>query len=670
MGEKNPPGFFTELKRRSVYKVAVAYAVVAWLLIQIATQVFPFLQIPDWAIRLVILLLALGFPIALILAWAFELTPEGLKRSDDAAALPPRKHNHAWIYVVIVGAFLSLGLFFAGRLTAPDKSGGSRRTPERSIAVLPFENLSKDPENAYFADGIQDEILTRLAKIGDLKVISRTSTHRYKSSPDDLPKIAQQLGVAHVLEGSVQKSGGQVRVTVQLIRAASDSHLWAETYDRNLTDIFAVESEVAEKIARSLQVQLTGDEKEAVAARPTENTEAYEAYLRGLALWNSLTTSPQIMEKNVLYLDRAVQLDPNFGLAWASLSAAHTFIYAEYDRTPARLALAKRALDTALRLDPDSGETQFALGMFRYRGLADYDGALSAFQKARQRAANRVEAIEFSAYVKRRQGKWDEAIALHRESLQLDPRNPILLSEAALTYRAMRRLQEARDLINRALELEPTSLNLVVQKAETYLAEGNLAAASQVLSRLPLDGQDAAIFGARIRQWMLERKFDEAIEALRKVLAAPENLPKSFVPSYRVWLGMVELLAGQADAGRADIDRGHQELLQLRMDGNKGPRIMRDLILAAGFRHDKAAVDRHAAEVQKEIENDALDGPGYEEALAIARAHLGETDAALASVGHLLKTYGETSLTSALLRLDPLWDPLRSDPRFKKLSQP
>jgi TolB-like protein/Tfp pilus assembly protein PilF len=666
----NSKNFFAELKRRNVYKVAVGYGVVGWLVMQVAATIVPALHLPESLTTAIVVFTLLGFPIAVVIAWAFEMTPEGMKRT---ANISPNDHIPQWsrkkftAFILVVG--LTAAALLAFQVLRPKEATGPAATA-KSIAVLPFENLSQDPENAYFADGIQDEILTRLAKIGDLKVISRTSTHRYKSSPDDLPKIAQQLGVAHILEGSVQKSGGQVRVTVQLIRAASDSHLWAETYDRKLTDIFAVESEVAEQIARALQVQLTGPEQEAVAARPTENTEAYEDYLRGLALWNSLTTSPQVMEKNVLYLDRAVQLDPNFGLAWASLSAAHTFIYAEYDRTPQRLALAKRALDTALRLDPESGETQFALGMFRYRGLADYEGALSAFQKARRRAANRVESIEFSAYVKRRQGKWDEALALHRESLQLDPRNPILLSEAALTCRAVRRFKEARGLIDRALEIEPTSWNLVLQKAETHLAEGDLTKANQLLEPLPQDGQDATVFVARIRQWIFAGKLGEAIDALHKVLATPQNFPKEFAPSYRAWLGIVESLANRAEAAQADLQRAHAELTELRAKGDKGPRIMRDLILTAGFLHDKAAVDRHAVEIQKEIENDAMDGPGYEEALAVARAQLGEIDAAFAGVEHLLKTYGEMSLTPALLRLDPLWDPLRFDARFEKLAHP
>src|SRR5713101_1309053 len=262
--------FFAELKRRNVYKVAIAYAVVAWLLMQIASQIFPFFEIPNWAVRLVVLLLVIGFPVALILAWAFELTPEGIKRAEVADELPKKAgRSRAWIYVVVIAGAISIGLFLAGRYTAPNKQGGPAEVVTKSIAVLPFENLSEEKANAYFADGIQEEILTRLSKIADLKVISRTSTQRFKSAPDNLLETAKQLGVANILEGSVQRSADQIRVNVQLIKAANDAHLWADTFDRKVTDIFAVESEIAKTIAETLQAKLTGSEKTAIAKRPT-----------------------------------------------------------------------------------------------------------------------------------------------------------------------------------------------------------------------------------------------------------------------------------------------------------------------------------------------------------------------------------------------------------------
>src|SRR5207245_1449964 len=276
-----PATFFSELKRRNVYKVAIAYAVVAWLLMQVATQVFPFFEIPNWAVRLVVLLLVIGCPVALILAWAFEVTPEGIKRTEFADELPKKSaRSHAWIYVVVVAGAISASLFFFGRYTATSKQSALTEAPAKSIAVLPFENLSGNPENAYFTDGIQEEILMRLAKVADLKVVSRTSTVRYKSSPESLGEIAKQLGVANVLEGSVQRTADRVHVHVQLIKAANDAHLWADAYDRKLTDIFAVESEIAKTIAETLQAKLTGSDQNAIATQPTQNTEAYTLYLK------------------------------------------------------------------------------------------------------------------------------------------------------------------------------------------------------------------------------------------------------------------------------------------------------------------------------------------------------------------------------------------------------
>src|ERR1700682_4934198 len=328
----NPRNFFGELKRRNVYKVAVAYAIVGWLLMQIATQVFPFLEIPNWVVRLVIVLVAIGFPISLVIAWAFELTPEGIKRTEDvdlaASARQPRKH--AWIFVVIVGAAFSIGLFFIGRSTGRNTASPSEM-PAKSIAVLPFDNLSRDPDNAYFAEGVQDEILTRLAKVADLKVISRTSTLRFKCAPSDLRDIAKQLGVLNILEGSVQKSNDQVRVNVQLINAMTDAHLWADTYDRKLTDIFAVESDIAKTIAETLQARLTGSEKNSIAKTPTVNPEAYELYLKGRFFWNR--RSGVDVRKAIEFFNQAIAKDPNYALAYAGLAQAHILLpfYADAD---------------------------------------------------------------------------------------------------------------------------------------------------------------------------------------------------------------------------------------------------------------------------------------------------------------------------------------------------
>ncbi|MGI8820351.1 MAG: tetratricopeptide repeat protein [Chthoniobacterales bacterium] len=658
--------FFAELRRRNVYKVAVGYGVVAWLIMQVAATIVPALHLPDSLTTAVVVITLLGFPIALVIAWAFEMTPDGMKRSENVS---PNEHIPQWSRRKFVAFVLVVALLAAALLFWPRFWPGAERSPVKSIAVLPFANLSRDPDNAYFADGIQDEILTRLARISDLKVISRTSAQRYKSSPDNLPEIAKQLGVAHILEGSVQKTGDQVRITVQLIRADRDSHLWAESYDRKLTDIFAVESEVAANIARALEVRLTGSEQQAVAARPTENTEAYEAYLRGLALWNSVEVSPRGNAMMVIYFERAVQLDPKFAVAWAYLSIVHSFNYAEYDRTPHHRSEAERALQTAQRLAPEAGETQFALGLYSYRVLVDYDAALAAFAKARSEATNRVSAIEFSAYVKRRQGKWHEALQLHGESLNLDPRNPILLSEAALSYRALRRFDEAEALVDRALAIERNP-SIVRQKAEIRLAQGDIDGAKRLLDSLPFDPQDAGIFLRKIQLMVFARQYPDAIRILRATLATPEKLPPPAVPHYRTNLGLVEAFAGESETAKTDLTSARAAWLQRRAEGDDGEAVSRDLILIAALLRDKTAFDSERELARKLIAGDAMDGPWVERAIAAAQAQLGEPDAAIASVQHLLQIQGESSLTPAYLRLDPLWDPLRSDPRFEKLAKP
>ncbi|MEP6975859.1 MAG: hypothetical protein ABI787_12600 [Spartobacteria bacterium] len=663
MGLRN---FFAELKRRNVYKVAVGYGVVAWLIMQVADTIVPALHLPDSLTTAVVVICLLGFPIALVIAWAFELTPDGIVRTAEAdATVPPRQGKRTWVVVVLAAGALSVALFFVGRYTArPDVSDAAMA---KSIAVLPFANLSRDPDNAFFADGIQDEILTRLAKISELKVISRTSTQRYKSSPENLPEIAKQLGVAHILEGSVQKTGEKVRVTVQLIRAGTDSHLWAESYDRNLTDILAVESEVAAKIAESLQARLSGTEQRAVAARPTENAEAYEAFLRGLAIWNQLESSPVENQLMVVYLDRAVQLDPQFAVAWAYLSVAHTFNYAEFDASAHHLAEAKRALDAARRLAPESGETQFALGFYYYRGLRDFDAALVALAKARSQSANRVAAIEFSAYVKRRQGKWEEALVLHAESLEIDPRNPILLSEAALSYRALRRFREAEALVDQALAIEGSHF-VQRQKAEIRFAQGDTQGATRLLDAIPFDPQEAPVFFAKFHLQIFDRKYAEAIRLLRGALDSPEKLPAPYLPRFHLYLGLAETLAGESEPARASLAAARAGLLERRARGDHGANVSLDLIMIAGLLRDKAAFTSETALAQKMIKEDAVDGPSVEEAVAMGQALFGEIDASIAGVQHLLQTYGESCLTPAYLRLDPRWDPLRSDPRFQKMA--
>src|SRR5881296_2167052 len=360
----NPRNFFGELKRRNVYKVAVAYAIVGWLLAQIATQIFPFLEIPNWVVRLVIVLIAIGFPIALVIAWAFEATPQGIKRTEIADAIPTAagQKKHAWIYVVVIGAAISMALFFLGRYTFGNTTTAAapNELSAKSIAVLPFDNLSRDPDNAFFAEGVQDEILTRLAKVADLKVIARTSTQRFKSAPENLPDIAKRLGVANILEGSVQKVNDQVRVNVQLINALTNAHLWAEIYDRKLTDIFAVESDIAKTIADTLQARLTGNERSAISHAPTEDPVAHELYLKGHHFWGLRGDN---LPRAIEFYNQAIARDPNYALAYAGLGETYILLpyYTGADPKEVR-PKARAATLKALELNPNLAEAHNAMG--------------------------------------------------------------------------------------------------------------------------------------------------------------------------------------------------------------------------------------------------------------------------------------------------------------------
>jgi TolB-like protein/Flp pilus assembly protein TadD len=456
----NPRHFVSELRRRNVYKVAVAYAIVGWLLVQVATQVFPFLEIPTWVVRLVIVLVAIGFPIALVIAWAFELTPEGIKRTEDvdltASARQPRKH--AWIFVVIVGAALSVGLFFIGRYTATNNSSGSSsELPAKSIAVLPFDNLSRDPDNAFFVEGVQDEILTRLAKVADLKVIARTSTQRFKSAPENLPDIAKQLGALNILEGSVQKVNDQVRVNVQLINALTNAHLWAEIYDRKLSDIFAVQSDIAKTVADTLQAKLTGSEKQMIAAQPTTDTAAYELYHKGRSLWGKRTGDN--IPKAIAFYEQAIARDPNYALAYAGLSSAYILapFYAGADRRES-WAKAKETALKALRLDPNLSEAHLALGKVLFFSEIDLAGAMREYKRAIELKPNDADAHHwYGNDTLSALGQFEEAIVEGRRSVELDPLSIVINVDLGVTFLYAHRYDESASQLRKTLELDPTS---------------------------------------------------------------------------------------------------------------------------------------------------------------------------------------------------------------------
>ncbi len=456
----NQRNFFAELKRRNVYKVGIAYIVAGWALSQGIAQVFPVFDIPNWIIRLIVLLIVIGLPIALVLSWMFEITPEGIKRTETADAMPEtaRQKKHTWIYVVVIAGLFSIGLFFLGRYTASrtaeDGRPGGPSLPQKSIAVLPFDNLSRDPDNAFFTEGVQDEILTRLAKVADLKVISRTSTQHFKSTPDNLPQIAKQLGVAHILEGSVQKSNDQVRVNVQLINALTDAHLWADTYDRKLTDIFAVESEIANTIAETLQAKLTGSEKVAVSARPTENPEAYQLYLKGRFFWNKRTAVD--LRKSIEYFNQAIEQDPNYALAYAALAQAWLLLPA-YDGGAPKDCFphAETAAKKALALDDNSSDAHAALGMVKQIYDFDLPGAIAEFERAIQLNPNDAMAHHWlSNHSLAAAGQTEREIAEMKRALELDPLSLIINANLGQAYINVNRYDDAIAQLRKTIEME------------------------------------------------------------------------------------------------------------------------------------------------------------------------------------------------------------------------
>src|SRR5437773_4965361 len=558
------------------------------------------------------------------------------------------------------------------------KSDLIRPLPTTGVAVLPFENLSEDKANAYLADGIQDEILTRLSKIADLKVISRTSTQHYKSAPKNLPEIARQLGVAHIVEGSVQKSGEAVRVNVQLIKAATDSHLWADTFDRKLTDIFSVESEVAKAIADQLRVKLTGQEEQVITAKPTDNSEAYDAYLRGVAYSLKTAQTPANALGTQKYLKEAVRLDPKFALAWALLSYTDARGYRTLNLQPT-IALreeTRQAAETALTLQPNLGEAVLAKGYYHYSCLKDYDTAVRYFEQARPLLPNSSRISESLAYVERRRGQWDKSENYFNEAERLDPRDVDLLSQHALSYIELRRFPEALRKLDQVLNIVPDDLDTLAFKAAIAQAEGDLPRAAALLAPLHPAADDTNALETQVYQAILERNPGPMISRLNEVLAKPDPALGYFIGELRFWLGWAQEVAGDHAAAQESWKQARSELEPFLKEQPENWGLIGDLALTNMGLGDKAAA---FAFVEKgmmvvPIEKDALDGPAPIEILARVAAGMGERDRAIALLQKLLSTPYESPLdsnvplTPALLRLDPMFDPLRNDPRFQKLA--
>jgi adenylate cyclase len=526
----NPRNFFGELKRRNVYKVAIAYAVVAWLLMQAASQIFPFFEIPNWAVRLVVLLLIMGFPVALILAWAFELTPEGLKRTEVADELPRKsQRNRAWIYVVIIAGAIAASLFFFGRYTS-SKQGAEMS--EKSIAVLPFENRSEDKANAYFAEGVQDEILTRLSKIADLKVTSRTSTQHCKSAPKNLAEIAKQLGVAHILEGSVQKSGDAVRVNVQLIKGANDSQVWAETFDRKLTDIFSVESDVAKAIADQLRAHITRQEEQVIAAKPTKNIEAYDAYLRGRYFWNKRTSDG--IKHAIEHFQQSIERDPDFALGHAGLADSYIALtFYNFAAPHETMPKAKESAIKALALDDTLAEAHASLAHI----LMNYDWNWSAAEKEFKRSIELTPDYAtghqwYAIHYLTATGRFEEAVQEMKKALELEPASLVMNTFMGATLYYAGRYDEAIDQCRRTIEMDPNFAVAHWHLGLAYEQKQALDAATEEFKKaISLSGGSPLMKAALVRAYAKSQKKHEANEMLNEL---NELSKQQYVSAYEV----------------------------------------------------------------------------------------------------------------------------------------
>ena len=672
--------FFAELKRRNVYRVGIAYVVVAWLLIQIATQVFPFFEIPGWGVRLAILLIALGLPISLIFAWAFELTPEGVKRTAEVAPEESitRGTGRKLDFLIIAVLLLVIALLLLFR----DRPGRSpeNAAPEKSIAVLPFENRSSEKENAYFADGIQSDILTHLAKVADLKVISSASVMSYRrgaqiegAAPRNLSEIGRVLGVAHLVEGSVRRERNRVRVTAQLINARDGAQLWSEMYDRDLADVFEIQSDIARAIVSQLRARLSPAEKAALEDQPTKDITAYDLYLQGKEILSGLSFNAQVSGKlwqAIGFLERAVARDPDFLLAYCQLAFAHDHLYFwGLDRTPARAAAAESAIAAALRLRPGSGEGHLARAGYLYRCHLDYDRARTELATARGALPNNAQVLALSAYIDRRQGRWNESTRNLEKALELDPRNSLMLQQLALSYQILRRFAEMRTVLDRTLEVVPSNADTRVTRALVELEwradpRPLRETIQAVLAVNPAEAKGLA------DQWLYLALCERDAAAASRALAAiePGGITTEGMSFPRAWCEAVAARArGDAAAAQAAFTAARLEVERtLQAQPNYAQALCVRGLIDAGLGRKEEAIraGKRAVELLP-VTKDSINGSHMITYLAVIYAWTGEKDLALQQVEEALRLPGY--LSYGRLRLHPYWDALRGDARFDDL---
>ena len=665
-----------ELKRRHVLRAAAYYAAGAWLLVQVATQVFPFFDIPNWTVRLVVVAVIAGFPFAVAISWFYEWTPQGFRREAEPgqpAPGPASGRGVIGLVLAAVGGVVAAVLIAAWLVTrGPPAAPAEPAVSPLSIAVLPFRNLSSNADNAYFAEGIQDEILTRLTRIGALKVISRTSTAHYASAPADLPKIASELSVDNIVEGSVQRHDDDVRINVQLIKAGKDSNIWSETYDRKLTDVFGVESEVARAIAESLKAKLTGEEQRSLDVTPTQNAGAYDQYLRGLA-FDLRSFEPANFSSAAVFLRRAVQLDPQFALAWARLSRVDAnLVYQGIDT--GRCDQAGQEAATALRLRPDLGEAHLAQGYYHYLCRSDLAQAQASFETARLDLPGSAEVLEAMGRIERRRGDWKKAVDYMQQAVQLDPRNTALLGNYALTLVQMRQFDPALSLSDKALDVQPDDASLVALQVYVYQAQGNLDSAQRLLDAFGPHLQEVDVFDYQILQQLYRRQYAPAIAQLNNALAQDLSQIGEGAGDYYYLLGVAQGAAGDAAGAHRAFESGRAYLQRFRKREHTTDNDMyvdaQLCLMDAGAGADGSPA---CQATQQLAASDSPFAPSARETLARADAMRGRVAQATALLPELLQAHYYSFLYSApltpqLLRLDPVWDPLRGDARFQELS--
>lgn len=660
-------GFFEELKRRKVYRVAIAYIVASWALAQGIAQVLPVFDIPNSRIRGVILLLLIGFPIALVLAWIFDITPSGIERTSKlqpAGAPTRRRRNVVWLGIAGIVISIAAGFFVLPRAVA--------RKVDKSIAVLPFDNLSDDKENAYFADGIQDDILTNLSKISDLKVISRTSVMQYKGKAPNVREIGKALGVSTILEGSVRRSGNRVRLNVQLIDATNDEHLWASDYDRDLTDVFAIQTDLAQKISDALQAKLSPVEKSRMEQKPTENSEAYLAFVQAHNLHSSSLENFETLKESEQLYARAIELDPKFALALARYSQLESWILHTFDRTAERREKARALVEQALQLQPDLPEAHLALGFSLYYGENNFEAALKEFEIAQRGLPNDSEGYLAIAAIQRRMGKWSESTANFEKAANLNPKDGWVLQNLAMNYQMQRDFDAANKAVERGLEANPKQLGLWETKAKLALFEKGdvdvVEQAFETVKSFPMNTETKfRLASGRADTFLLERKYQEGLNAAEGISDdLLDSVPTAICNKY-YYVGFAKRALHDEAGSRTAFLKAKDSV---EADLKKSPdsadlHILRAKLLAYLGEKDAALAEANRAAALLPESKDAFGGPDITEGVAEVYCIAGENARAIELLDGLLSR--PSNVTVAFLKLNPVWDPLRNDPQFQAL---